>query len=69
MTILEHVRAGLADPWALEIRLPETVITRAEARAIERGLTCSACSTSLAQAGKAAVAPHQLVRLGVKVLP
>lgn len=55
--MLELVRKGLADPWALEIRLPESVISRAEARAIERAL-----------ASRQPDPNNTLARLGIEVL-
>jgi hypothetical protein len=37
--MLEDIRAGLADPFAQLIEIPFTVLTRAEARAVERALS------------------------------
>jgi hypothetical protein len=40
--MLDAIRAGLADPFAQQIVLPEAVLTRAEARAVERALSGAA---------------------------
>ncbi len=37
--MLADIRKGLADPWAQQIALPSAVLTRAEARAVERALS------------------------------
>jgi hypothetical protein len=37
--LLRQVRRGLADPFAATVRVPMTVLTRAEARAVERMLS------------------------------
>jgi hypothetical protein len=40
--MLDDVRAGLADPFAQQIVLPGAVLTRAQARAVERALSGAA---------------------------
>lgn len=42
MTLLADIRAGLAQPFADRISVGPAVLSRAEARAVERALTCSA---------------------------
>lgn len=41
MALLDQLRAGLAHPFADAIAVGPAVLTRAEARAVERALTCS----------------------------
>lgn len=73
MTLLEEIRAGLASPFADRIAVGASVLTRAEARAVERALSSASTRSRTGEAGTTSVAVGRkgLVRftfLGVEVV-